>query len=71
MTATPRMMSRSQKVRLATRSKSSSPRRARTPVSQALSSSMEDACSHLLDVIVLTAMGEECAIDAKEAPIKG
>ncbi|KAH8632126.1 hypothetical protein IG631_13809 [Alternaria alternata] len=54
--------------RLVTRSTRCSTRTARTPVS----SNPEKASVHhtdmLPDVIILTAMGEEACIDAKEAP---
>ena len=63
------MMSRSQKETLATRSRSSSLMMARTLVSHSFPATVRHiANSRLVDVIVLAAMGEEAAIDAKEAP---
>ena len=66
------MMLRSQTERLARRLTSSSPLRRRIPVS--FCHRVENQVlgfyklTFLLDVIVLTAMGEQAAIEAKEAP---
>jgi len=54
--------------RLVTRLTSFSTRRTRTPVSAAGNGTKDILLHALTDVIVLTAMGEEAAIDAKEAP---
>jgi len=64
-------MSRSQTERLATRLRSSSPPKKRIPVSFATEYNILGEKPHTythLDVIVLTAMGEQLAIEAKEAP---
>jgi len=65
------MMLKSLRVRLVRRSISFSLLRRRTPVSCHFATQWLMALltvSSLLDVIVLTAMGEQAAIEAKEAP---
>jgi hypothetical protein len=67
------MMLRFLRVRLARRSRDSSIPRRKTPVSNpndANAIKLELTIS-ILDVVVLTAMGEQAAIEAKEAPKTG
>lgn len=63
--------SRCPRVRSETRSESCLKRRARKPVSLPLAICFVGNSNNYTDVIVLKAMGEECAIDAKEAPKSG
>lgn len=67
MLVIPRMMSSSQMARLEIRSASFSPKTTRIPVSFCVFR-YRIVRLILIDVIVLTAMGEELAMDAKEAP---
>ena len=64
------MMSRFLRVKLVRRLKSFSGLRKRIPVSYTQNRSGESKLMYS-DVIVLTSMGEEVAIEAKEAPAKG
>lgn len=67
-TVPPRTTSRSQTANVVIRSRSSSLRKARTLVSEVYGHhDHERRLINFTDVIVLTAMGEETAIDCKEA----
>jgi hypothetical protein len=67
----PKMMSKFQMAMLVTRLPSCSLMKARTSVSAFYHYALLPAClTFNSDVIVLTAMGEETAIDCKEAPAK-